>query len=108
MCRSLFIFCLLLIGGANANAATIELKVYGLVCGFCAQGIEKTLRKNPAVEDVVVSLENKLVAVMLRLGQDLSDADVQKALQDAGYTVKAINRTDRSLAEIRSGLTKKP
>ena len=39
------------------------MKVYGLVCGFCAQGIEKTLRKNPATADVVVSLENKLVAV---------------------------------------------
>jgi hypothetical protein len=32
-----------------ANAGTIEMKVYGLVCGFCAQGIEKTLRKNPAL-----------------------------------------------------------
>ncbi len=31
-----------------ANATTIEMKVYGMVCGFCAQGIEKTLRKNPA------------------------------------------------------------
>ena len=51
-----------------ANAGTIEMKVYGLVCGFCAQGIEKTLRKNPATADVVVSLENKLVAVATRDG----------------------------------------
>ena len=44
------------------------MKVYGLVCGFCAQGIEKTLRKNPATADVVVSLENKLVAIATRDG----------------------------------------
>ena len=51
---------------ASATADTIEMKVYGLVCGFCAQGIEKTLRKNPATEDVVVSLEDKLVAIATR------------------------------------------
>ena len=61
-----------------ASAGTIEMKVYGLVCGFCAQGIEKTLRKNPATADVVVSLENKLVAVITREGQDISDADLTR------------------------------
>jgi hypothetical protein len=48
---------------AGAMAETIEMTVTGLVCAFCAQGIEKTLRKNPSVADVVVSLEDKLVAV---------------------------------------------
>jgi copper chaperone CopZ len=74
------------------------------VCGFCAQGIEKTLRKNPATEDVVVSLENKLVAIGTRAGQDIGDAELHKALTDAGYDVKAIERTQRSIAEIRASL----
>src|SRR6187402_3969802 len=87
-----------------ANAGTIEMKVYGLVCGFCAQGIEKTLRKNPATADVVVSLENKLVAVATREGQDISDADLTKALTDSGYDVKGITRTTRSIDEIRAQL----
>jgi len=89
---------------ATANAGTIEMKVYGLVCGFCAQGIEKTLRKNPATADVVVSLEHKLVAIETREGQDISDADLTKALADSGYDVKGISRTQRSLAEIRAEL----
>lgn len=89
---------------AGAAAGTIEMKVYGLVCAFCAQGIEKTLRKNPATEDVVVSLENKLVAVGTRSGLDISDAELTKALTDAGYDVKAIARTERSLADIRATL----
>jgi copper chaperone CopZ len=87
-----------------ADAGTIEMKVYGLVCGFCAQGIEKTLRKNPATADVVVSLENKLVAIGTREGSDISDAELTKALTDAGYDVRGIVRTERSLAEIRASL----
>ena len=90
----------------NAGADTIEMKVYGLVCGFCAQGIEKTLRKNPATEDVVVSLENKLVAVSTHAGQDIPDTDLTQALTDAGYDVKGIVRTQRSIADIRSELKK--
>jgi len=93
---------------ASANAGTIEMKVYGLVCGFCAQGIEKTLRKNPATADVLVSLENKLVAISTREGQDISDADLTKALTDSGYDVKAITRTTRSLDVIRTQLKATP
>ena len=89
---------------ANAAAATIEMKVYGLVCGFCAQGIEKTLRKNAATADVLVSLENQLVAVATKDGADLTDAQLTKALTDAGYDVKEITRTQRTLDEIRATL----
>jgi periplasmic mercuric ion binding protein len=90
-----------------AHADTIEMKVYGLVCGFCAQGIEKTLRKNPATADVVVSLESQLVAVGTKEGADIADATLTKALADAGYTVKGITRTQRSVAEIRESLKAK-
>jgi len=83
-------------------ADTIEMKVYGLVCGFCAQGIEKTLRKNPATADVLVSLEHQTVAIATRTGQDIGDKELTRALTDSGYDVKAITRTQRSLDEIRA------
>jgi len=98
------ILIVMALGGTGASAGTIEMKVYGLVCGFCAQGIEKTLRKNPATADVLVSLEDKLVVVSTREGQDISDADLTKALTDSGYDVKGITRTARSLDEIRTQL----
>jgi len=87
---------------ANGHAATIEMTVNGLVCGFCAQGIEKTLRKNPATADVFVSLENRLVAILTKDGADIADAELRKALTDAGYDVKAIERTQHSMSELRS------
>jgi mercuric ion binding protein len=95
---------LLLLAGASARAATIEMNVNGLVCAFCAQGIEKQLRKFPATADVVVSLEQKLVAVSLKDGQDIPDAELRRALTNAGYTVKAIERTQTPIAELRARL----
>jgi copper chaperone CopZ len=91
---------LLLLAGA-AQAGTIEMSVHGLVCGYCAQGVEKSLRKYPATRDVVVSLENKLVVVSTLAGQDISDNELAKAIKDAGYDLKEIKRTDRSMDEVR-------
>ena len=99
---SLTLTVLALCVGATASAGTIEMKVNGLVCGFCAQGIEKTLRKKAATADVLVSLEHRLVAIETRSGLDLTDAELTKALVDAGYDVKSIERTARPLSEIRA------
>ena len=85
-----------------ASANTIEMEVNGLVCGFCAQGIEKTLKGLPAAEGVLVSLEHRLVAVKLKQGADIEDAKLRKALKDAGYTVVGIRRTQNSLDELRA------
>ncbi|HEY5760431.1 MAG TPA: heavy-metal-associated domain-containing protein [Steroidobacter sp.] len=88
----------------SLHAETIEMTVNGLVCGFCAQGIEKTLRKNPATQDVLVSLENRLVAIVTKDGADIPDTDLRKALTDAGYDVKSVERTQRSIDDLRSTL----
>jgi copper chaperone CopZ len=92
---------MLLAAASNGIAATIEMTVNGLVCAFCAQGIEKKLKKFPATAEVVVSLEHRLVAVALKDGQDIPDTDLRKALTDAGYTVKAISRSETPIAEVR-------
>src|SRR6516162_8345182 len=86
------------------RAATIEMHVNGLVCAFCAQGIEKKLRKFSATADVLVSLEQRLVAVALKDGQDIPDAELRKALTNAGYTVTTIERSDTPIDAIRSRL----
>ena len=106
MRKSLLAIATLLIGAA-ASAGTIEMKVNGLVCAFCAQGIEKTLKGYPATADVVVSLENRLVAIATKEGQDISDTELTRALTDAGYTVKSIARTETPIAEIRERVRKK-
>jgi len=84
-----------------ASAKTIELDVNGLVCAFCAQGIEKTLKTFPATQAVFVSLEHRIVAIELKDGADIDDATLRKAIANAGYTIVAIRRSDASLATIR-------
>jgi copper chaperone CopZ len=99
------ILATLLVGVAiTSNAATIEMEVNGLVCAFCAQGIEKKLRAFPATSDVVVSLEERLVAVSTKEGQDIPDDELRRALTDAGYTVINIRREDESIDAVRARL----
>jgi mercuric ion binding protein len=82
-------------------AKTIEMDVNGLVCAFCAQGIEKTLKGFPATANVFVSLEHRIVAVELKDGQDIDDAALKQAITDAGYALVKVRRTDESIAAIR-------
>lgn len=86
----------------TVSARTIEMEVNGLVCAFCAQGIEKTLKAFPATEAVLVSLEHRLVAVALKDGTDIDDVQLRKALTEAGYTVVGIRRTDTSLETLKA------
>jgi copper chaperone CopZ len=99
--KTLLAFLVLCVAAIPAQAATIEMKVFGMVCGFCAQGIEKSLRRNAGVVDVIVSLENQLVAVSTRQGVDIPDDELRKLIDQAGYDLKAITRTERPLEEIR-------
>ncbi len=84
------------------NAETIEMQVNGLVCAFCAQGIEKNLRKQSATEDVFVSLKDGLVAVALKAGASVTDESLRELLREAGYTLVDVRRGDTPLAELRA------
>jgi len=77
---------------ALASAHEIDVGVNGMVCAFCAQGITKKFSKEPAVEKVKVSLEDKLVALRLKDGKDISNERITTILKDAGYSVSKIER----------------
>ena len=95
-------FAAALLAAAGAQAKTIKMEVHGLVCAFCAQGIEKKLKSMAPTQAVFVSLEHKVVAVSLKEGQDIPDATLVSQLKDAGYDVRAIARVDESLEQIRA------
>jgi mercuric ion binding protein len=86
---------------ATAHAKTVKMEVNGMVCAFCAQGIEKRLRAMAPTEDVYVSLQKKLVAVALKDGQDIPDDTLIASMKEAGYDVTSVQRVDAPLAEIR-------
>ena len=52
---------------AAACADTIKATVNGMVCGFCATGIEKTFKAQPEVKTVTVDLQKRLVTERLAI-----------------------------------------
>jgi copper chaperone CopZ len=85
-----------------AQAETVKLTVDGMVCAFCAGAIEKKMKANKETAEVFVSLENKIVAVAQKPGQKLDDAKLKSQIADAGYEVKAIERVNSSIADIKA------
>ena len=66
------------------------LNVNGLVCSFCAQGIEKEFKKDPRVESVKVDLKSKKVYLTLKPEQTIQESEYRSLLQDAGYTLVSV------------------
>ncbi len=92
---------------ALADARTARVGVDGMVCAFCAQGIEKKLKARAEVERIFVSLENRIVAVGFRSGRTLSDDELGRLIADAGYKVTGIARTDESVDAIRDAVRRR-
>lgn len=75
-----------------ASADQIKVNVNGMVCGFCAQGINKKLEKTGLVEKIKVDLENKTVSFATLPGKEFNDEGITKLITEAGYTVVKITR----------------
>ena len=77
---------------AAVSAETIKTTVNGMVCAFCATGIEKTFRKQSEVDTVKVDLAKKLVTITTKPGKTLSDAKVKEVVTYSGYSMGKIVR----------------
>ena len=86
---------------------TIKAHVNGMVCAFCAQGIDKKMRALSQTKDVYVNLKQKLVAIELKDGQTLSNDTVKDLIKDAGYAVTSIEMSDHPVAHIKAELEAK-
>jgi periplasmic mercuric ion binding protein len=101
------------VAGALALAApawgveSLQAKVNGMVCAFCAQGIEAKLKELPQTQDVYVNLGRKIVAVQVKDGMTLSPGVVRELVKDAGYEVSAIETVQKTTAQIKAETAKK-
>lgn len=77
---------------AAADCNTLDVKVTGLVCDFCARSIEKTFGKREEVESVKVDLDAGNIRLVLKAGEKLGDAELKKLVTDAGYNMTAVER----------------
>jgi cation transport ATPase len=98
---------LLVLAGTTHAAQSLKAKVNGMVCAFCAQGIEKKLRALSQTKDVYVNLKSKVVAVELKDGQAFSPEALTSLIKDAGYDVVAVESVNQSAQEIKVEIGKR-
>ena len=75
--------------------ATVHLLVDGVVCPFCAYGLEKRLLKLEAVDSLIVRISDGLVQIREKEGLKLTEEDVRKEVERAGFTLREMHRIDR-------------
>ena len=85
----------------NSYALTQKIEVLGMVCAFCAQGIEKSFGSVENVKDIFVSLENYFVAIESKDGKSIDEKLIRTIITDAGYDVKKIEVVSDYVSEIR-------
>ena len=81
---------------------TVKATVNGMVCAFCAQGIEKRLSKLPAARAVFVDLKSRVVAVEAKPGQTIDATAVTNEIKEAGYDVVKLERLPQSIEQIKA------
>lgn len=75
-------------------AETAHVTVNGMVCAFCAQGIEKSFGRMDEVANSHADLDNRMVTITIKPGKQLPDTDIQKAIRDNGLDPVKIERSN--------------
>ncbi|MES2943938.1 MAG: heavy metal-associated domain-containing protein [Pseudomonadota bacterium] len=92
------------LSGTAFAAESVKVSVNGMVCAFCAQGIEKGLMSMPAAKVVFVDLKKKIVAIEAKDGQKLDPKTITTEIVDAGYDVVKLETVQLSVADIKAAL----
>ena len=75
--------------------ASIRLMVDGMVCPFCAYGLEQRLKDMAGVDEVLVQVSDGLVQIRTVEGQRLTDEALMDTVKKAGFSLTEIERVGR-------------
>lgn len=81
-------------------ASTQKIEVNGMVCAFCAQGIEKILSKIETTKDVYVNLDEGFV-ILESTNDGVSEDKIKNIIGDSGYDVTKISLVNETADAIR-------
>ena len=76
----------------------LKIEVKGLVCPFCAYGLEKKLKKVEGAKDVYVSLENGYATFSVPADKIPSKENLKKLVANAGFEAGNITFSDKSFS----------
>ena len=80
---------------AQDREPTYAIGVDGLACPFCAYGIEKQLHKLDGVDSVETDIRLGLIIVQMRHGGTLERAQVEEAIEKAGFSLRSFETADK-------------
>ena len=83
---------LLMMMSLQVFAEVVSVKVSGMVCSMCAQGIQKKFKAAPQVKNLDVNLDTKIVTLHTAEGTDVADSVITNLIKEAGYNVERIER----------------
>jgi copper chaperone CopZ len=72
----------------------VVLTVHGLSCPLCSNNLDGQLSRIKGVEDAAIDLKTGAVSVRLASGHAVVTADLERAVSNAGFTLKGIEPKD--------------
>jgi cation transport ATPase len=104
MKKMIVLICCILTSPSLLAATSIKAEVNGMVCAFCAKGIEKKLNAMPEAKDAFVNLKRRIVVLELKENQDVPIASFTKVIEEAGYSVSKVEKVDQSIQMIKDAM----
>ena len=81
----------LIIAPLGIFADEVTVKVDGMVCSFCSQGLTKAFKAESGVDSVEVDLDKKIVALKTKSSSP-TDERIRQIVIDSGFKVQGIER----------------
>jgi copper chaperone len=93
---SLLLGSLLIPFAAFAGPKNYDVKIEGMTCGSCVKSVTTALSKIPNVDEksVKVVLKEKTATLMIDEANTEASEQIKKAIEEAGFTVTAVNLVD--------------
>ncbi|MHC4125384.1 MAG: heavy-metal-associated domain-containing protein [Planctomycetota bacterium] len=72
---------------SNTNNETRVYEVFGMSCPGCHGGLEKLVKKIPAVQEAEANWQKKQLVVIVHPEVELNDEDIYDAIRRANFTL---------------------
>ena len=80
---------------SNKQAITTQVfKVNGMVCAFCAQGVEKSFKKIQQVDATKVDLDKMEITIVTRTSKGLTKEIIEETIKDSGYSFEGFVKNE--------------
>ena len=76
------------------TGASVRLRVDGMVCPFCAYGLEKRLQEIASIDAVLMRISDGLVQIRTKEDQELTDEALTDAVKKSGFALREIERVE--------------